>query len=168
MFNMKHLVRNNEIIMSGIPSVFTRENGEFFYGGYENMTDLHYEDGWRDEVIPEDYDPSTQYLADLHYDEFDDVVTYTALNIVVNLDEQKKIHMDDLIELRKEIAVLILQIDLTNGVRPQALIDLEPTIRGLYSFAKDEINALTVENVKSYILRGPQVQMLLTTLNEML
>lgn len=165
---MKHLVRNNEIIMSGIPSVFTRENGEFFYGGYENMTDLHYADGWRDEVIPEDYNPSTQYLTDMHYDEFDDVVTYTALNIVVNLDEQKKIHMDDLIELRKEIAVLILQIELTNGVKPQALIDLEPTIRGLYVFAKQEIDSLTVDNVHEYVLRGPQVQALLETLNQFL
>ena len=165
---MKHLIKDNTIVMSGIPSTFTRENGELFYGGYENMTDLHYEDGWRDEVIPEDYDSSKQYLTDLHYDEFDDVVTYTVLDIPFDLDEQKKIHMDDLIELRKEIAILILQIELTNGVKPQILIDLEPTIRGLYVFAKQEIDALTVDNVREYVLRGSQVQMLLETLNQFL
>lgn len=165
---MKHLIKDNEIVMSGIPSIFTRPNGELFWGGYENRTDLHYEDGWRDEIIPEDFDPSKQYLVDLHYDEFDDIVTYTVLDITINLDEEKKIHMDDLIELRKEIAVLILQIELTNGVKPQALIDLEPTIRGLYSFAKQEIDSLTVDNVRDYILRGPQVQMLFETLNQFL
>ena len=164
---MKHLIKNNEIIMSGIPSHFIRENGEQFFGGYENMVDLHYEDGWRDEIIPE-YDPNTQMIMDMHYDEFDDAVIYIVVDLEINLEEEKAVHMNNLMELRKDIALLILQIDLTNGVRPQTLVDLEPTIRGLYAFAKDEINALTIDNVKSYILRGPQVQMLLETLNQML
>ena len=164
---MKHLIKNGQIIMSGIPSHFTRDNGEQFFGGYENMTDLHYIDGWRDEIIPE-YDPNTQILMDRHYDEFDDAVIHIVVDLEINLEEEKAIHINNLMELRKEIAILILQIDLTNGIRPQLLIDLEPTIRGLYAFAKEEINALTVDNVKSYILRGPQVQMLLETLNQML
>lgn len=72
---MKHLIKNNQIVMSGLPEVFTRENGESFWGGYENRTDLHYEDGWRDEVIPA-YDPLLEGLGELFYSVRSDVVTY--------------------------------------------------------------------------------------------
>lgn len=72
---MKHLIKDNEIVQSGLPSHFTRKNGEGFWGGYENRTDLHHQDGWRDEVVPE-HDPLTQYLSTLHYDRVLDVVTF--------------------------------------------------------------------------------------------
>jgi hypothetical protein len=73
--NMKHLIKNNQIVQSGIPTNFTRENGEGFWGGYETRTDLHHEDGWRDEVVPE-YDPVTELLGSAFYSEQFDVVTY--------------------------------------------------------------------------------------------
>jgi hypothetical protein len=72
---MKHLIKNNEIVQSGLPTHFTRENGEGFWGGYETRTDLHYEDGWRDEVVPE-YDPVTELLGSPFYSEEPDAVTY--------------------------------------------------------------------------------------------
>ena len=49
---MKHLIKNNEIVRSGIPSHFTRKNGEGFWGGYENRTDLHQTGGCRRGAIP--------------------------------------------------------------------------------------------------------------------
>ena len=49
-----------------------------------------------------------------------------------------------------------------------ALTQMTPMIRGLYAYAKQEISELTEENVVEYVLRGPQVQGLLLTLNQML
>ena len=74
---MKHLIKNNQIVQSGIPTNFTRENGEGFWGGYENRTDLHFEDGWRNEVVPE-FDPVTEQLGSAFYSEDLDAVTYTV------------------------------------------------------------------------------------------
>ena len=73
---MKHLIKNNQIVQSGLPSNFTRENGESFWGGYQNMTELHYQDGWRDEVIPQ-YDPVLDQLGEPFYSEQFDVVIYS-------------------------------------------------------------------------------------------
>ena len=72
---MKHLIKNNQIVQSGIPSHFTRENGEGFWGGYEKMVGLHYQDGWRDEVVPE-FDPVTEQLGSAFYSKDLDAVTY--------------------------------------------------------------------------------------------
>lgn len=164
---MKHLIIDNQIIQSGLPSQFERPNGELFCGGYENMTELHYEDGWRDEVVPE-YDPKLQYVADRYYDEFDDVVTYTILDIVVDVEYERTVHMNNLAALRQEIAMVVMQIKLSNETDPELLTQISPMIRGLYAYAKEEISSLTVENVRDYILRGPQVEQLFLTLNSML
>ena len=75
---MKHLIKNNQIVRSGIPTNFTRENGEGFWGGYENRTDLHYEDGWRDEIIPE-YDPVTEQLGSAFYSKDMDAIIYKVI-----------------------------------------------------------------------------------------
>lgn len=164
---MKHLIKNNQIIQSGIPSHFTRENGQLFVGGYENMIDIHYEDGWRDEIIPT-YDPVTQFLGEKYYDIINDVVTYEVLSSEINLVELKNNIMEELDRLREEIAFLILQIRLLHDPEPEELTALTPQIRGLYAFAKDEINALTVENVRQYVLRGPIVQGLLDSLKSLI
>ena len=76
---MKHLIKNNRIVRSGIPSQFTRENGESFWGGYENRTELHAEDGWVDEILPE-MDPFTQYTDSPYYDLELGKVTYAVLD----------------------------------------------------------------------------------------
>ena len=109
---MKHLIKNNQIIQSGISGRFTRENGEAFWGGYQNRTDLHYADGWRDEIIPE-YDPLTQELSEKYYDVENDVVTYTVIDKVIDLDEllQRRLQEFDQFqkEFRKEITELFLE-----------------------------------------------------------
>lgn len=81
---------------------------------------------------------------------------------------EKQAILCDLYKLREEISLIITQIRLLHDPEPDMLTQLTPTIRDLYLFAKDEIAALTVDNVKSYILRGPQVQQLLFTLNSLL
>jgi hypothetical protein len=64
--------------MSGIPGHFTRENGEGFWGGYENRTDIHYQDGWRDEIIPE-YNPMIGRLGSAMFNPELDAVTYQVI-----------------------------------------------------------------------------------------
>lgn len=164
---MKYLIKDNQIVRSGIPDIYTRDNGQVFYGGYKGMTDIHYEDGWRDEVMP-DYDPLVKTLGERYYDATLDKVTWTLVDRVIDLAAEKARIMDDLVALRKEIGLIITDIRLLYDPEPQALTDLTPQIRGLYAFAKDEINALTVDNVLQYVLRGPQVQGLIDTLNGML
>lgn len=46
--------------------------------GYQYATEQHYEDGWRDIVIPE-FDHKTEKLGELYYDEGEDVGTYPVI-----------------------------------------------------------------------------------------
>jgi hypothetical protein len=109
---MKHLIKNNKIVMSGIPASFTRENGESFWGGYQNRTDLHYADGWRDEVIPA-FDPLTQRLGEPYYDILLKKVTYPVIERDINLEElyHKRIREFEQFqkEFRREITELFLE-----------------------------------------------------------
>lgn len=163
---MKHLIKNNEIVQSGIPTNFTRENGEGFWGGYQNRTDIHFEDGWREEVIPP-FNPQTQQLTGLFYDPVNDVCTFQVEDLEIDLAAEIQRHLDDLSRLRVEIAMIVLQIQLSNDRPPELLTVLTPSIREMYLFGKAEILALTVSNVKAYVLRGAQVQQLMDTLNSM-
>lgn len=164
---MKHLIKDNQIVQSGMVSVFTRENGQAFWGGYENMSELHYEDGWRDEIIPE-FNPARQNLENMRYDPQIDMVVYDVVDKVINLDVEKKRHLTNLGNLRQEISIIVTQIKLMYDPEPEELTQMTPMIRGLYEYAKQEISELTEENVIEYVLRGPQVQGLLQTLKSML
>lgn len=86
----------------------------------------------------------------------------------MTLEQAKTILMADLVKLREEISFLFLQIRLLYDPEPVALTDMTPDVRALYSFAKTEIEGLTEETYKTYILRGPQVNALFETLNRML
>ena len=99
---MKHLIKNNQIIQSGIPSNFTRANGEGFWGGYENRTDLHFEDGWRNEVVPE-FNPVTEQLGSAFYSNDLDAVTY------------KVVEYHDLPSLEEAISRKVMEIKLQAG-----------------------------------------------------
>ncbi|MDP3643081.1 MAG: hypothetical protein Q8S54_07810 [Bacteroidota bacterium] len=164
---MKHLIKDNQILQSGIPSHFTRESGEAFWGGYENMTEIHYEDGWRDEVIPT-YNPKIQYLGSLYFDEVNDVVTYNVELIAVDLLFEKSNLYRHLEQLRTEMSGIVYQCKLNYDVEPEGLTRLLPYIRAMYGFAKSEIEALTEENVRSYVLRSPKYEQVLTMLKTFL
>ena len=95
--------------MSGIPSHFTRENGEGFWGGYETMTDIHYEDGWRDEIIPV-YNHILEKLGVPYYDANADVVTYEVIERTdLPLPEQAK--ADKIKEVRRKTRNLLFETD---------------------------------------------------------
>lgn len=96
---IKHRVVNGEIVQSGLPEVFTRPNGELFLGGYSTRTDLHYEDGWRDEVLPE-YNPDVQKLGERYYDSDKDIVTYQVINKTQEELDSEKLN---LIEIHAEL-----------------------------------------------------------------
>jgi hypothetical protein len=82
LYNMKYLILNNQIAQARpqIPGKFTRPNGERFFGGYQYRKDLHHEDGWRDEVLPE-YDEETHYLGSPFYDAITDTVSCEVMQI---------------------------------------------------------------------------------------
>jgi hypothetical protein len=106
---MKHLIKNNEIVRSGIPSHFTRENGEGFWGGYETRTDLHHEDGWRDEVVPE-YDPVTEQLGSPFYSEELDAVTYEVA-VRLNLPSLEEAKSRKVAEIKHQAGNKLSQTD---------------------------------------------------------
>lgn len=160
---MKHLVKNNEVIMSGIPSIFTRENGELFYGGYENMTDIHYEDGWRDEIIPT-INTNLYRLGNIYYDQVDDICTYDVVPLDINIDNLKSALKDELSQLRIEISNLVIQAKLNYDVEPVELTSTISMIRELNIVAVQEIENLTIDTIFDYVLRGPQVEQLINYL----
>jgi len=152
---MKHLIKDNQIIQSGIPSYFTRENGEGFWGGYENRTDIHYEDGWRDEVIPE-FDPMVQYLGAAFYDAENDVVTYPVLQKVINVEAEKARLLGDLANARREIATLVMEAQLSNDSVPEGLQNLMNMSRQINVRVKEDIASLTEVEVMKFRIRTPE------------
>lgn len=67
---MKSNINENPLKEYGaIPSVWNNQIG------YQYATNEHYDDGWRDLIIPE-IDDSTEKLGELYFDEPNDVVTY--------------------------------------------------------------------------------------------
>lgn len=164
---MKHLIKNNQIVQSGMVSVFTRENGQAFWGGYENMADLHYADGWRDEIVPE-YNPVSERPGALYYSQQLDAVTYEVLPIEIDLVAEKGQLYNELSSLRTEMAGVVYQCKLNYDVEPEGLTRLIPIIREMYGFAKAEIEALTEENVRAYVLRSPKYEQLLGLLKTFL
>ena len=164
---MKHLVKDGKVILSGIPSHFRRSNGQEFWGGYEDMKDLHYEDGWRDEFIPV-YDHETQQLGELYYDQATDKCTYKVIARVIDIEFEKDRLNAELSSLSEEFALLITKVKLANDPEPGPVTMIIPQIRAMYGIAKDEISALTELNVRSYVLRGPQVEQAINLLKSYL
>lgn len=144
---MKHLIKDGNIIMSGLPSHFTRENDEGFWGGYENRTDIHYEDGWRDEVIPE-YDTDTEVLGDIYYDEASDSVTYTIIPVVLDLEVLRVLkHQEFDRILEREVIPLVTgavieKLALGEQI-PKATKDLIEALRTRETEVRTLINSIT-------------------------
>lgn len=156
---MKYLVKNEQIIreISSIPPKFIRENGERFYGGYQNRIDLHYEDGWRNEVKPE-YNPLTHYLFDKYYDIVNEIVTYTVKKLILpNIEDAK---LNKIEELKHELKLLyaiiepyLTELQIHDEVIPTGAKTKFKQIRTNYSNIVNIINGLTtVEEVLEYQL----------------
>lgn len=164
---MKHLIKNGRIVKSGIPQKFTRDNGELFLGGYQYRTDIHYEDGWRDEIFPP-FDPTKEALGEAYYDASTDQVTYVINPLVIDLELERKRQYDELAAIRSELASLILQAQLNNDPEPQELLDLITLIKQMYVQAKEDIASLTQENILKYKLRSPELAQATQTLTSFL
>jgi hypothetical protein len=80
----------------------------------------------------------------------------------------KKALYAELETLRTEMAGIVYQCKLNYDVEPEGLIRLIPYIRAMYGFAKSEIEALTVENVRDYVLRSPKYEQVLSMLKTFL
>lgn len=75
---MKSNIHHTPLRLSSIPTIGTDPEGRTIHG-YQNRTDLHYVDGWRDYVEP-GFDRLTQRLGDLVYDEAQDKVTRVVID----------------------------------------------------------------------------------------
>ena len=75
---MKSNIHHTPLRLTSIPSISTDSEGRTIHG-YQNRTDLHYVDGWRDYVEP-GFDGLTQRLGDLVYDEAKDIVTRVVID----------------------------------------------------------------------------------------
>lgn len=159
----KALVINEEVKKVGLPTTFIRANGQTIWGGYETRTDLHRADGWRDLVIPA-YNDTTQQLGEMYYNIGFDIVTYRIVERTSpTIDEMKAAIREDLFQLMMEFSGLITACNnLYGDDKPESLVQLINTVRGLKSYANTEIDALqTRTQIARYTLRGPQVQALL-------
>ena len=104
--------------MSGIPQTFIRPNGELFCGGYLNKTELHFPDGWREEIIPTEFDPETHCLGEVYYDTENDIVTYVIEQVVLpvyTLTELQDIRKSELSAVMDEFVVMITRSKLLYG-----------------------------------------------------
>ena len=145
---MKHLVKNGQIFLSGIPSRFIRENGEQFWGGYQERTDIHYEDGWRDEIIPE-YNYFLQELGEPYYDQENDVVKYRVYDKIEipTIEEAKQIRIREANQMQRSILLetdgYIIRRAETGKSVPQTILNERQAIRVRTTAIEAEITALT-------------------------
>lgn len=77
---MKVNINTQPLVAQQLPSSYTVEieGIEYTVENYPALTELHYEHGWRDLIIPE-IDHTTEKLGELIYDEVNDVGTYEVL-----------------------------------------------------------------------------------------
>lgn len=155
---MKHLIKDNQIVKSGIPEIFTRENGEEFWGGYQERTDLHYEDGWRDEVIPS-FNQTIQRLGERYYDPSQDIVTFEILDRedLPPLDQAKSRRVKEANlrqrELLQETDGYIIRRAETGKSVPQTILNERQAIRTRTTAIETEIAALTtIQAVLEYLI----------------
>lgn len=127
----KALVKDNKIIRTGIPEKFEREDGTFFWGGYQNLPDsVHYNDGWREVIIP-DYDPTTQKLGERYYNQAMDAVTYVIQDKTVEeLQAEKEAVLDaldndmDINAMKRLLRILTKEVLNSDSVTSRQLSDL--------------------------------------------
>ena len=76
----KAMVEDGVITRVGLPSTYTRPDGTYVSGGYQNLPDsIHFVDGWRDLITPV-YNSETQYLSNRHYDSDLDYCTWDVVD----------------------------------------------------------------------------------------
>jgi len=151
----KYLVKNGEIVQTGIPDIFKRPNGQLIYGGYKKLTQYHYVDGWRAESMPI-YNPTLKYLGVKYYDAQKDSVTWTLIDRVLpTLAEAKTAKIAELKsavkDLYNSIQWYISMQEINGDAIPTTVLNKIKAIRTKYIEQKANINALTtVKDVLEY------------------
>jgi len=133
-----------------------------YAGDFDKQPDsVHEAEGFYPVIYPT-INPKLQKVGDLYFDATNKVFTYQIVDRVINLDSEKQRLLNDLDVLSDEIMMLNQKAEFNHPEMPQELIDLQDQTRGLYFFAKAEIEALaTPEDAVNYVLRGPQVAALI-------
>lgn len=166
--NMKHLIKNNIIVVSGLPESFYSLTLEKLIPDYPLQdAELHKSDGWVEEIVPQ-Y-TSEQVIGDIYYDNSLKLVTHYIVDkkSTYTIEELKLLHYQDLDSTKSEINDIIK--DLNNkynplGTSPERiptalkdfLIANHP--EDLDTRAKTEIEALTTqEESKVYIIKGTEI-----------
>jgi len=160
----KALVKDNTIIKTGIPEKFIREDGTFFWGGYRDLPDsVHYEDGWRNVIVPQ-IDYATQKLGQRYYNKAMDAVTYVVVN---KTEEELQAEKDAFIDMMDEdvnfqAVKRLLQIFAkplleSEEIEPEVLSDLT-TIYPQYRIGKSyETGEIFVKDSTLYRTLQPHV-----------
>ncbi len=156
---MKHLIKNGQIVQSGIPRRFTRENGQVFLGGYQNMTDLHYEDGWREEVLPE-FDSSLFQLGNPFYDEEQDKVSYSLYETPFDLEDKQKQLLAELEIAEDDMERLISRCERVNGRDNEGLNTVIATILQVQRDTRTAIPLLTEEQARIFRIKKEDIDFL--------
>lgn len=138
---MKTNITENPIKAYGqIPTIWNGVNG------YQYATEQHYEDGWRDIVIPE-IDHATEKLGELYYDEQNDVVTYEVIEktqqeieaeVIQNYEANKQTAINTYLE--KQIQTEIEELDGTEALENQSI----------YPFWSGDGEAVVVGNKRNH------------------
>lgn len=89
---MKVNINTQPLVPQQLPSTYTVEidGVEYTVENYPALTELHYEHGWRDLIIPE-IDHDTEKLGGLIYDEENDVVTYEVIEKTIEQELKQEV-----------------------------------------------------------------------------
>lgn len=145
--------------MSGIPAIFTRENGESFWGGYQNRTDLHYADGWRDELKPE-IDFSCQNYGQPYYDPSLDKVVYPVEEIPFDLAAKKASLFGELEIVQDDFERLISRCERIHGKENAGLNSAIAMVLAEQSRVANDIRNLDATTGRTYAIRPEDVEAL--------
>ena len=134
-----------------------------YAGDFDKQPDaVHEAEGFYPVIMPV-INTRMQKIGDLYFDDAKKIFTYQIVDLIIDIDNEKKRLLDALDLLSDEIMLLNQKAEFNHPEKPQELIDLQDQTRGLYFYAKSEIDALsTPEEAMNYILRGPQVEALIT------
>ncbi len=162
---MKHLVKNGQIIISGIPGHFKRRNGQTFWGGYQNMTDLHYPDGWRDEEKP-GIDFSFQRYGEPFFDPDLDKVVYPVIDLPFDLEAKQKQLFAELNSHQDDFERLISRCERIYGKNNAGLNEAIDSVLQVRAQTVEAINDLTEETGRTFSIRQEDIDSLKALFNE--
>lgn len=144
-------------------------------GGFDKMSDkVHKAEGFFDLVIPDPstYDTKLKTLGEIYFDSVNNVFTYLIADIQIDIEAKRTQLYEELYGVLDEISGIVSSVTNqynpwgdTSGNIPQGFKDLVAQGKVLKQQGIDEIAALvTASDVVNYVVRGDQVNTLMTAL----